>query len=417
MKKFVLAVILLVVTVLSAQSLALDKGFEAISLRPATDGGPYIGIWGAKNLNQLEWELGTLGVYAYRPLQLTQNGNRVRGILDKTIVQHFYGQLGIVDRWLSVGFDLPMGWWADFRDPNVATATNQNMLVVGDIYLNLKSELIKTNYFGLAIRPFLTIPTGYGKEFFGNGSITGGGTLITEVKPFSIWSFSLNAGVQAREKFNFRDLEKSTQLELGLGTAIQITKPVSIVAEIATSTRLSGPFSEKVESPTEARGAVKWAIGKSGFLASAGGTAGIIRGSGAPTYAIFAGISFSPRRRDRPIFKPNYDFLKNYNIYFKTNSDTVEDSEAKKICDLSDKIRDGKVDIKVVGHSDSTGNKHYNKVLSKKRASKVEWFLKLLGIKPSRMTVVADGESDPIADNKTKEGRAKNRRVGFGRKK
>ena len=49
----------------------------------------------------------------------------------------------------------------------LALDTNQNKVVVGDITVNLKTELVRSRYFGLALRPFLTIPTGYGYEFFG----------------------------------------------------------------------------------------------------------------------------------------------------------------------------------------------------------------------------------------------------------
>ena len=394
-------------------SSALTKGFQAISLYPATDGGPYIGIWGSQNLDQLEWELGTLGVYAYHPLQLTRGGARARGILDNTLVQHFYGQFGIVDRWLSMGVDVPMGWWVQFRDPNVAAARNQNKLAVGDIIVNFKSEFVRTSKFGLALRPFITIPTGYGREFFGNGGVTGGGTIIAEVKPVSIWSLSLNAGVQGREEFDFRDIKKDTQLELGLGTAIQVSKPVSIVAEVATTTRFMDPFAEKVETPTEVRGAIKWAIGKSGFLANLGGTAGIVKGSGAPTYSVFAGLSFSPRRKTRKqrVVKLN---LSEYSVHFAPNSYTVKDSvDAKKICNLSDIIRDKKNTVIVEGHTDSTGSKSYNKKLSAKRADKVAWWLKLLGIDPTRITTQGMGEARPVADNATAKGRAQNRRVDF----
>lgn len=395
---------------------ALTRGFQAISLTPATDGGPYIGIWGSRNLDRWKWELGTLGVYAYRPLQLTQNGNRARGILDHTIVQHFYGHVGLIDRWLSIGFDLPMGWWADFTDPNVATATNQKKVVVSDININLKSELLRTDHFGIALLPFLTVPTGYGREFFGNGNVTGGGSVIAEVKPVDRWSVALNAGIQGRQTFIFRDIDKSDQLLLGLGTAVQITKPVSIVAEIATSTRVSGPFSEKVETPTEARGAIKWSIDKTGLLASAGGTAGILRGSGAPTYSIFAGLGFSPTRREHkpsPVLE-ELNF-KNYTVYFSTDSYSVTESkEAKKLYDLSDKIRDKKINIKVEGHADSTGPEKYNEKLSQERADKIGWFLKLLGIDPSRVTFIGKGSSEPAGDNATPDGRAENRRVEFG---
>jgi outer membrane protein OmpA-like peptidoglycan-associated protein len=412
-KILLLAALLLISIVSSSQVFALTKGFEAMSLRPVTDGGPYIGIWGSENMKQLEWEAGTLAVYAYRPLQLTQNGNRVRGILDNTLVQHFYGQFGIVDQWLSMGFDIPIGWWAQFRDPNVAAAVNQNKLVFGDIYVNFKSELVTSKHFGFAIRPFLTIPTGYGREFFGNGGVTGGGTLIGEFKPLDIWAISLNAGVQARSKFNFRDIEKSNQLELGLGTAIQVTKPVSIVFEVASATRLSGPFSEKVESPTEARGAVKWAIGESGFLANLGGTAGIVRGSVAPTYSVFAGFSFSPRRR-RYVQKPKKFDFSDYTVYFDTGSYEIKNSEnAGKVCDLSDKIRDKKINIAVEGYTDSTGVERANEVLSEKRADKVAWFLSLLGIESSRVTTVGKGSADPAESNATRDGRTANRRVEF----
>ena len=285
---------------LPSASSALTKGFEVISLYPATDGGPYIGIWGSRNLDQWEFEVGTLVVYAHRPFQLTRNGTRTRGILDNTVVQHFYGQLGLIDQWLSVGLDLPVGWLAQFSDPNVAIPPTSNRTVVGDININLKSEFVKTKLFGLALRPFISIPTGYGREFFGNGTVTGGGTLIAEIRPHDIWSVSLNVGVRGREEFDFRDIEKDTQLELGLGAVVQVIEPVSVVAEITTSTRFMDPFGEKVETPTEARGAVKWNIGKTGFLVSAGGTAGIIKGSGAPAFSLFTGLSFSPARRDKP---------------------------------------------------------------------------------------------------------------------
>jgi len=273
--------------------------------------------------------------------------------------------------------------------------------------------LVKTDHFGLALRPFISIPTGYGREFFGNGSVTGGGTLIAEVKPYDIWSISLNAGVQGREEFDFRDVKKDTQLELGLGTAIQVAKPVSIVAEIATSTRFMDPFGEKVETPAEARGAVKWKIGKTGLLASAGGTAGIIKNSGAPTYSVFAGLSFSPRRRERKPKMAAIDFS-NYTVHFATNSFAINDSEdAKKICTLADQIRDKNIRIKVMGYTDSTGSERYNEALSKKRAEKVSWFLNLLGIDPSRITAVGKGESDPVGNNATTNGRIENRRVEF----
>lgn len=67
--------------------------------------------------------------------------------------------------------------------------------------------------------------------------------------------------------------------------------------------------------------------------------------------------------------------------------------------------------IRIEGHTDSSGSDALNMKLSKQRASAVKQLLVNYGIKASRMTAVGMGESAPIASNKTKAGKAKNRRV------
>jgi OOP family OmpA-OmpF porin len=71
-------------------------------------------------------------------------------------------------------------------------------------------------------------------------------------------------------------------------------------------------------------------------------------------------------------------------------------------------------DLKVVieGHTDHTGKKAHNQVLSEKRAISVKSYMtEKFGIKESRLTARGYGVSKPIASNKTKAGRQKNRRV------
>jgi len=68
--------------------------------------------------------------------------------------------------------------------------------------------------------------------------------------------------------------------------------------------------------------------------------------------------------------------------------------------------------IKLEGHTDNVGSKAYNKKLSQRRANAVKNYLvKKHNIDPKRITAVGYGSSKPIASNKTKEGRYKNRRV------
>lgn len=70
-------------------------------------------------------------------------------------------------------------------------------------------------------------------------------------------------------------------------------------------------------------------------------------------------------------------------------------------------------DLTVQGHTDSTGPDAYNQTLSEKRARSVADYLKIQGVSADRITAVGYGESQPVADNSTAEGRTENRRVSF----
>jgi OOP family OmpA-OmpF porin len=67
--------------------------------------------------------------------------------------------------------------------------------------------------------------------------------------------------------------------------------------------------------------------------------------------------------------------------------------------------------LSIVGHTDSTGPEAYNQGLSERRAQSVADYLAAQGVDSSRMTTSGMGETSPIADNSTREGRAQNRRV------
>ena len=67
--------------------------------------------------------------------------------------------------------------------------------------------------------------------------------------------------------------------------------------------------------------------------------------------------------------------------------------------------------IQIEGNTDSDGDDVANKELSEKRAKSVATYLKFQGVDQTRFVVVGNGETNPIADNNTKEGKTKNRRT------
>ena len=64
-----------------------------------------------------------------------------------------------------------------------------------------------------------------------------------------------------------------------------------------------------------------------------------------------------------------------------------------------------------MGHTDSIGSDSYNQKLSVRRSEAVKAYLVSKGIEKNRVYTEGKGEKQPVADNKTAEGRAKNRRV------
>ena len=102
-------------------------------------------------------------------------------------------------------------------------------------------------------------------------------------------------------------------------------------------------------------------------------------------------------------------------ILFDVNAATIKPESNGVLKELGGLLNEHKnVKIKIVGHTDSDGSDAANLELSKKRSEAVKAVLgKEYNIEESRMLTDGKGETVPVGDNKTKEGKAQNRRVEF----
>lgn len=100
------------------------------------------------------------------------------------------------------------------------------------------------------------------------------------------------------------------------------------------------------------------------------------------------------------------------NVLFDFDKSDLTPAAKAQLDTLMDKLRNADVvSIKVIGHTDSKGSDAYNQALSERRASSVAAYLLSQGLAPNKLTSEGRGESEPVADNATDEGRAQNRRV------
>ena len=98
--------------------------------------------------------------------------------------------------------------------------------------------------------------------------------------------------------------------------------------------------------------------------------------------------------------------------YFDFDKSNLKPDERTKLTNLANRAKAINLEVVIaVGHADSVGPDDYNQRLSMRRAEAVKNFLATQGIEKNRIYTEGKGEKSPVADNKTREGRAKNRRV------
>ncbi|SDP98894.1 Outer membrane protein OmpA [Mucilaginibacter sp. OK268] len=99
-------------------------------------------------------------------------------------------------------------------------------------------------------------------------------------------------------------------------------------------------------------------------------------------------------------------------ILFDTDKADLKPAAQSNLQKLATSLQNNQnTNILIVGHTDNTGSDSHNMDLSVRRAESVKSYIAGNNVSPSRLTTSGKGESEPIADNTTVEGRAQNRRV------
>lgn len=154
------------------------------------------------------------------------------------------------------------------------------------------------------------------------------------------------------------------------------------------------------------------------------------RGMGAWSYVYVDNVSVTPVTKrsecacendelkllavDPPLQLSQYDEVHLDNILFEFDKAELTSEGVKKLNEVYRLLKSNEaMALQVLGHTDNKGSEDYNMALSHRRADVVMSYLERKGIDEKRLEEAFFGDTRPVADNSTEEGRQKNRRVEF----
>lgn len=395
---------------------------------PALDDTRYFSIYGSQTLQQWQYRTGAYFHYANDPLEVGLAGVRRFGVIDHLLVGDFFGSIGFTD-WFTAGLSIPVALYEDFN--NIATGTSEKTLRMMDTRLDLKFRLldIDRHKIGIAVIPYMFFPTGSGSRFVGNNSFAGGLKGVLDAALGDRVQLALNLGYMARDRVVILNTEVDDMFTYGLGVSVRAVKNwMDVIAEVYGSTNVTEFFERESELPLEVDAGFRFNLPKpEGLQITAGGGVGLTFGYGTPDFRAILGVSYlKPRRVELPppppppveeaeVVRAKEKIVITKKVHFEFDKAVIRP--------ISFRILDAVVDImkqnpdirkvQVEGHCDAKGSDAYNIKLSQRRANAVRDYLIAHGIEADRLVAIGYGESRPVADNGTAEGRARNRRVEF----
>jgi uncharacterized repeat protein (TIGR01451 family) len=367
------------------------------------------------------------------------------------------------NRWLQLGFDLPLVIYQD-RPGASALGAMESLRSFGIGNMRVIPKLVVLHQadhgVSLAVIPTVILPTrSTGDSYVGDGGL-GFAPELALSRRWTGWRASIDAGYHARRRSTFLnqvvDDELFARAGLGYQLADRAGPPVGIDLTMSGATAARAPLQTFNENHLEGLvGATYDLTGDAQLFAGAG--VGLRKGYGTPDWRGLVGVRMGfgsvhrtpvsvppapdcrdvpglPRRAGCPVppipVPPAPDCrdvpglprragcpvppIEIGEVYFEFDRAEIEPDSVAVLDQVVAAFRaDDQLKLEVEGHADSQGDDAYNKQLSQRRADAVLAYLAGKGIAADRLTTLGVGEGRPLADNSTPDGRAHNRCVAF----
>jgi len=395
---------------------------------------------GGKTLLHLQPELGIMFDYERRPVEIVKkkDGASVTDVIEHRTTMSLSFNMGLFDRF-ELGLMLPLELSQKAAGLDYLGKDNESSLQsgIGDFEIMPKARLLTKGPFHLGLIVPVALPTTNYDTILGTSGPSVAPQAVFELDT-RYFDMALNAGY----KFVGDESMKFRQQSIIFDDAIVGSFGIKIALwehkiEVFGDSFVSVPIDEqdKEEIPVVALGGFKFYL-PGGFQADIGAGAGLTKGVGAPTYRLFAGVTWSPLPDPKPKVVERYIVVPKVirskcppcptpivcktgtvvipPVFFDFDKDYLTATSVPVMLKIVEIIKKNPQVKRVVlhGHTDSKGSVKYNDGLAARRAEHVLKFLLKHDIHVVR-TSRSWSELKPYTSNKTKDGRAQNRRVEF----
>jgi outer membrane protein OmpA-like peptidoglycan-associated protein len=275
-----------------------EDGYNAQLFQPSIFGGNFIAIEDSHTLCFLGFGAGMYFNYANAPIQLEVGGEGQTGLVNQLLTTDFTAAFGPA-KWLSLGLDVPVhlytrGRTIDDIDNGDDISGLASDTQIGDIRVEAKFRALdqEENYFGMAVAPFMTFPTGDPAAFLGEGRATGGGILIVEYD-FGVLNLAANGGYLYRGDIQIANTTVGDAWKLGAGISRSFDMGVEFSVEYWASWTDTGSMDRIPTNPMEIMGTFRYRFGRNLPRVIAGASGGLTEGIGCPGYRLVAGVDYS----------------------------------------------------------------------------------------------------------------------------
>lgn len=384
--------------------------------------------------NQYDWLLTLGGSWVDEPLAFKnqQNTQKLGTVIENMYAAHLGAAWYAKDN-LMIGLVSSYNFFEDINGNKRQGLT--------DVELKVKWAFLKKDTWGLAVAPFISIPTGAGglnvpgigySKFLSDESVGLGTRLIGEIL-FKKWQFTANLGYRRSEKAKFQDINMVDQIYTGLGTYIPLLS--SLGANIEWARLWSLPLFNKNQNPNEFYLGLSAAL-RHGFHTFGGLSLGNLGDQDGNSWRISGGVKFywpynstpildsKGNRSDSlvPVYKADLCIPKVFGttntavVRYENDIGSLAIQNKEKIKSILNKILDKNEYIQkiiVVGHTSTPGSNAYNLKLSQNRAESVRQVMIADGIDSKKIHAKGEGELYPISQGDTSMAHKANRRVEF----